>query len=57
MKARKAVGTRILRYRAAAAAITKAVAYRINQDGILQSKVESFRKDLINVPFHNFGEH
>lgn len=54
MKARKAVGTRILRYRVA---ITKAVAYRINQDGILQSKVESFRKDIINVPFHNFGEH
>lgn len=33
MKARKAVGTRILRYRAAIA--YKAVAYRINQDETL----------------------
>lgn len=43
MKARKAVGTRILRY---FAAITKAVTYRISQDGILQSKLESFSKDI-----------
>lgn len=55
MKARKAVGTRILRYRTDIA--YTAVAYRINQDGTLQSKVESFRKDIINVPYHYFGEH
>lgn len=52
---RKIVGSRILRIRTA---ITMAVRFRKNEsEKSMMQKVTELRKDILNIPFHVYGEH